>query len=115
MGGDPNAAAAFTSNTNKLVMDIIGGKLGQGISEGDRQFIQSMTPTLNETKEQRASKLQSLRSFMNFKSKQYKDLHQSLTSGDLWKPDTDVSSDPGISVDGAAPALNGWSIKKKGP
>lgn len=52
LGGDPAAASAnemFSSLSNKLVLDDLGGSLGTAISNGDRDFISGTAATLANT------------------------------------------------------------------
>lgn len=51
-GGDPNAAASmetFRATANKAVLDGLGGSLGTGISNADRDFIVNQVPNLSNT------------------------------------------------------------------
>jgi hypothetical protein len=53
-GGDPKAAASmevFRSNASKQVMDSLGGSLGSGFSNADRDFVMSQVPGLQNTPE----------------------------------------------------------------
>ena len=51
-GGDPSAAASmelFRSQAAKNILDTMGGSLGAGISNADRDFVQSQTANLGNT------------------------------------------------------------------
>jgi hypothetical protein len=52
MGGDPNAAApmeTFRALSSKGVLDTMGGSLGTGFSNADRDFVVSQVPNLGNT------------------------------------------------------------------
>lgn len=52
MGGDPKSAAsmeAFRALANKSVIDSMGGSLGTGFSNADRDFVTSQVPSLGNT------------------------------------------------------------------
>lgn len=57
LGADPEGAAgisskeAFNALSNRLILDLMGGSLGAGFSDGDRDFVKSMGPQLGTTKE----------------------------------------------------------------
>jgi hypothetical protein len=54
LGGDPNAAApmeAFRSLSSKATLDSMGGSLGAGFSNADRDFVISQVPSLQNTPE----------------------------------------------------------------
>lgn len=54
LGGDPKAAASmevFRSQANKSVLDSMGGSLGTGFSNADRDFVVSQVPGLQNTRE----------------------------------------------------------------
>jgi hypothetical protein len=54
MGGDPNAAASmetFRALSNKSVLDSMGGSLGTGFSNADRDFVVGQVANLGNTKE----------------------------------------------------------------
>lgn len=54
LGGDPKAAASmetFRALANKATLDIMGGSLGAGISNGDRDFVVNQVPGLGNTPE----------------------------------------------------------------
>jgi len=42
---------AFQAFSSKMILDMMGGSLGAGFSEGDRQFVVTMSPNLGMTKE----------------------------------------------------------------
>lgn len=53
-GGDPNAAATmetFRANASKAALDSMGGSLGAGFSNADRDFVLNMVPNLGTTPE----------------------------------------------------------------
>jgi hypothetical protein len=53
-GGDPKGAASmevFRANSAKAVMDSMGGSLGAGFSNADRDFVLSQVPSLQNTPE----------------------------------------------------------------
>lgn len=52
LGGDPSGAASmeiFRSQANKSVLDSMGGSLGTGFSNADRDFVVSQVPSLGNT------------------------------------------------------------------
>lgn len=52
--GDPNVAASaenFNKFANKAIMDGLGGSLGSGVSNADRDFIKNTVPNLGNTPE----------------------------------------------------------------
>ena len=52
LGGDPanvSSMETFRSITSQLVLDSMGGSLGAGFSEGDRQFVVDIQPSLDKT------------------------------------------------------------------
>ena len=52
MGGDPSVAAsteAFNAQANKMVIDSMGGSLGTGFSNADRNFVVAQQPNLGNT------------------------------------------------------------------
>jgi hypothetical protein len=54
LGGDPNTAApmeAFRALSSKGVLDTMGGSLGTGFSNADRDFVVSQVPNLGNTPE----------------------------------------------------------------
>jgi hypothetical protein len=54
LGGDPANVASregFAAVASQLVLDMMGGSLGAGFSEGDRKFVENMQPSLNTTVE----------------------------------------------------------------
>jgi hypothetical protein len=54
LGGDPANVASregFAAVASQLVLDMMGGSLGAGFSEGDRKFVERMQPSLNTTVE----------------------------------------------------------------
>lgn len=54
LGGDPNSAASmetFRALSSKSVMDAMGGSLGAGVSNADRDFILSQVASLGNTPE----------------------------------------------------------------
>ena len=57
MGGDPERAAgigskeAFNALSSRLILDLMGGSLGAGFSDGDRTFVTTMGPQLGTTQE----------------------------------------------------------------
>lgn len=54
MGGDPNAAASmetFRALSNKSVLDSMGGSLGTGFSNADRDFVVGQVANLGNTPE----------------------------------------------------------------
>lgn len=53
-GGDPKGAASmevFRANSSKAVIDSMGGSLGTGFSNADRDFVLSQVPSLQNTPE----------------------------------------------------------------
>ena len=42
---------AFKAFSNRMVLDIMGGSLGVGFSDGDRIFAEGQAPNLSQTKE----------------------------------------------------------------
>lgn len=53
-GGDPNAAASmetFRANASKAALDTMGGSLGTGFSNADRDFVLNQVPNLGNTPE----------------------------------------------------------------
>jgi hypothetical protein len=52
IGGDPNAAAPmeeFAALSNRAALDVMGGSLGTGFSNADRDFVVSTVPALDAT------------------------------------------------------------------
>ena len=50
LGGDPanvGSMEAFKSVASRLILDSMGGSLGAGFSEGDRNFVESMSANLD--------------------------------------------------------------------
>jgi hypothetical protein len=64
LGGDPNAAAPmeeFASLSNKAALDVMGGSLGTGFSNADRDFVVSTVPALNATPQGNLQRIDILR------------------------------------------------------
>lgn len=57
LGADPERAAgigskeAFNALSSRLILDLMGGSLGAGFSDGDRKFVTVMGPQLGTTQE----------------------------------------------------------------
>ena len=54
LGGDPKAAASmetFRANASKAALDAMGGSLGAGFSNADRDFVLNQVPNLGNTPE----------------------------------------------------------------
>lgn len=54
LGGDPKAAASmetFRANASKAALDAMGGSLGSGFSNADRDFVLNQVPNLANTQE----------------------------------------------------------------
>ena len=57
LGADPERAAgigskeAFNALSSRLILDLMGGSLGAGFSDGDRKFVTAMGPQLGTTQE----------------------------------------------------------------
>ena len=52
LGGDPanvSSREGFAAISSQLVLDMMGGSLGAGFSEGDRKFVERMQPSLDTT------------------------------------------------------------------
>lgn len=61
MGGDPNTAQpmeTFRALSSKSVLDTMGGSLGTGFSNADRDFVVSQVPNLGNTPEGNRSLIQ---------------------------------------------------------
>lgn len=64
LGGNPNAAAPmeeFRALSNKAALDGMGGSLGTGFSNADRDFITTQYPGLPNTKEGNRTRIEGLR------------------------------------------------------
>lgn len=77
--------AALQTMTKKFTLDLLGGKLGVGVSNTDRDYIESMSPKINDTTEQRAAKIQALKQFMNDKISNTNSVNDQLLSGSAFK------------------------------
>jgi muramidase (phage lysozyme) len=64
LGGDPNAAAPmeeFAALSNRAVLDTMGGSLGTGFSNADRDFVVSTVPALDATPQGNLQRIDVLR------------------------------------------------------
>jgi len=64
LGGDPNAAAPmeeFAALSNRAVLDTMGGSLGTGFSNADRDFVVSTVPALDATPQGNLKRIDVLR------------------------------------------------------
>jgi hypothetical protein len=70
LGGDPANVSSmenFKAITSQLVLDSMGGSLGAGFSEGDREFVVSIQPDLGKTLEANVALIDMQRKIANRK------------------------------------------------
>lgn len=94
----------FDMTAKRLVMDILGGSLGVGISEGDRKFLENTIPEISDTNKQRAAKLAGLRAYIENKKQGNEYFNRTMLQGGT--PET-----MGASPAGGASKFSGWSFQ----
>ena len=77
--------ASLDTLSKKFTLDLLGGKLGVAISDADRKFIESMSPKIEDTIDQRQAKIDTLRIFMNNKITNTNSVNNQLLSGSAFK------------------------------
>jgi hypothetical protein len=114
----PSQARVLTSSqvydkqAKDLVMNELAGKLGAGISEGDRKFIEDRIPQLTTSPAARSELLNKIESLQKDKIKYWKDMNAHANKyGSLNDFDFSQNYSP---IATAPPATGGgWSIKPK--
>jgi len=107
------SSQVYDKQAKDLVMNELAGKLGSGISEGDRKFIEDRIPQLTTSPKARAELLDKMESLQKDKIKYWKDMNAHANKyGNLNDFDFSQNYSPIATV----PVGGGggeWSIKPK--
>jgi len=106
------SSQVYDKQAKDLVMNELAGKLGAGISEGDRKFIEDRIPQLTTSPAARTELLNKIESLQKDKIKYWKDMNAHANKyGNLNDFDFSQNYSP---IATAPPATGGgWSIKPK--
>jgi len=106
------SSQVYDKQAKDLVMNELAGKLGAGISEGDRKFIEDRIPQLTTSPDARTELLNKIESLQKDKIKYWKDMNAHANKyGNLNDFDFSENYSPIAKI---PPAVGGgWSIKPK--
>jgi hypothetical protein len=106
------SSQVYDKQAKDLVMNELAGKLGSGISEGDRKFIEDRIPQLTTSPAARTELLNKIESLQKDKIKYWKDMNAHANKyGNL--NDFDFSENYSPVATMPPTAGGGWSIKPK--
>ena len=108
------SSEVYSKTAKDLVMQDLGGKLGTGISNEDRNYIEARIPQLTNSPQARTELITKLKEIQQGKVGYYRDMMGHIQKNKNLN-DFDFSKNLPISSTPAAPAATGgWSITPKG-
>jgi hypothetical protein len=105
----------YNKTAKDLAMQDLNGKLGVGVSDADRAFVEARIPQLTTSPQARTELISKLKEIQQGKAAAYKDMNEHVMSkGNLNNYDFSKNMLTNISKSPVSVSAGGWSITPKG-